>query len=236
MERTQIEELLRQSLSDGRLSRSEKDVLQQVLEDDAETKHDRNWLRSRAFAIAKESLIDADGKKAIDWLEDVTGLLILAARQTRASGTAGQIQEVHFSPGDACRLRIQELLRQSRNSADICVFTITDDRITDSIVDAAERGISVRVISDNDKAFDPGSDLRRLRDEGVPVRTDQSEFHMHHKFAVFDGRIAVSGSYNWTRSAAQHNEENIVVTSQETIVRRFQKQFDELWQQFAETA
>ncbi|MCA9059029.1 MAG: DUF1669 domain-containing protein, partial [Planctomycetaceae bacterium] len=86
---------------------------------------------------------------------------------------------------------------------------------------------------DNDKAFDPGSDLTRLRKAEIPVRTDETEYHMHHKFAVFDGRIAVSGSYNWTRSAADNNQENIVVTSQDAIVKRFTRQFTELWEQFA---
>ena len=89
----------------------------------------------------------------------------------------------------------------------ICVFTITDDRITDNIIDAHGRGVQVRVISDNDKAHDRGSDLSRLRRHGLPVAFDKTPDHMHHKFAVFDSKLLVSGSYNWTRSAADRNEE-----------------------------
>jgi phosphatidylserine/phosphatidylglycerophosphate/cardiolipin synthase-like enzyme len=56
---------------------------------------------------------------------------------------------------------------------------------------------------------------------------------MHHKFAVFDGLYLVTGSYNWTRSAATHNEENIVVSSDPRLVADFKRTFDSLWTRFA---
>jgi hypothetical protein len=33
------------------------------------------------------------------------------------------------------------------------VFTITDDRITEEIVDALKRGVAIRIITDNDKSL-----------------------------------------------------------------------------------
>ena len=63
------------------------------------------------------------------------------------------------------------------------------------------------------------------------VATADEHGHMHHKFAVFDGKIVVSGSYNWTRSAAEDNEENIVVTNEQKIVQSFHEQFGRLWTQ-----
>ena len=90
----------------------------------------------------------------------------------------------------------------------------------------------MRVISDDDKAHDRGSDVHRLADSGVPVRTDHSPNHMHHKFAIFDRMLLVNGSYNWTRSAAERNEENLVVTDDQRIVGCFQAEFEKLWDQF----
>ena len=49
-----------------------------------------------------------------------------------------------------------------------------------------KRGVRVRVISDNDKAHDKGSDVWRLPDLGAEVRVDRSPHHMHHKFAIID--------------------------------------------------
>jgi len=87
----------------------------------------------------------------------------------------------------------------------------------------------VRIVTDNDKEFDAGSDIAQLRQAGVPVAVDRTDAHMHHKFALFDGTWLLNGSYNWTRSAAQFNEENLVVHNDPGLVRQFQAQFDTLW-------
>ena len=112
------------------------------------------------------------------------------------------------------------------------MFTITDDRIADAILEAHHRGVKVRIISDDDKSFDRGSDIQRLRDANVSLRVDHSPHHMHHKFAVFDGRLAVTGSYNWTRGAAERNHENLVILDDPRIVPRFVDEFERLWAQF----
>jgi phosphatidylserine/phosphatidylglycerophosphate/cardiolipin synthase-like enzyme len=116
------------------------------------------------------------------------------------------------------------------------VFTITDDRITEEIVDALKRGVAIRIITDNDKAEDIGSDTLRLRNLGIPVRTDRTSNHMHHKFAIFDNATCVTGSYNWTRSAAEYNEENVVVQYDKSLIQQFRNAFDTLWESLAPDA
>jgi phosphatidylserine/phosphatidylglycerophosphate/cardiolipin synthase-like enzyme len=53
---------------------------------------------------------------------------------------------------------------------------------------------------------------------------------MHNKFALFDGKYALTGSYNWTRSAATSNEENLVVSNDSNLIRAFQGEFESLWE------
>ena len=123
------------------------------------------------------------------------------------------------------------MFQETRRKADVCIFTITDDRIKDAIMDAHQRGILVRIISDNDKANDLGSDIYQLERAGVPVRCDRTDYHMHHKYAIFDGKSLLTGSYNWTRSAARNNEENFIVTAEDSLVQRFENSFADLWKQ-----
>jgi phosphatidylserine/phosphatidylglycerophosphate/cardiolipin synthase-like enzyme len=165
-------------------------------------------------------------REVLDWLEEVVKLLQSPAmhQPTRA--------ESHFSPGDDCPMRIGGLFSAARKSADVCVFTITDDRISDAIIEAHRRGVEVRIITDNEKAFDPGSDISRLEREGVRVRVDRSPYHMHHKFAVFDEDLLLTGSYNWTRGAAECNEENFVITDERRLLSPFRELFERLWKQF----
>lgn len=111
----------------------------------------------------------------------------------------------------------------------ICVFTISDDRLSDAIMAAHRSGLTVRVISDNDKMHDRGSDVERLSQAGVNVRIDRSPEHMHHKFMVIDGHTVMTGSYNWTRSAETRNEENIIAVDDPQLATRFSEEFERIW-------
>ncbi|WP_132624557.1 phospholipase D-like domain-containing protein [Pseudomonas aeruginosa] len=95
------------------------------------------------------------------------------------------------------------------------------------------RGVPVRIISDDDKQFDEGSDIHALREAGVPLRIDDSPFHMHHKFALVDGAWLLNGSFNWTRSASVNNEENLLVTDDAVLIGAYRREFEELWGRYA---
>ncbi len=226
MDTDELDRALRSTLDDGRLSRGERQALSELLR---EAPLDRNqlWqLRARAFDVARERTTDPRALEALQWVEDTVKLLV----QLEPAATLARSYAC-FSPGDACLRAILNELGRAKETADICVFTITDDRIASAIVAAHQRGVSVRIITDNDKQFDLGSDIERLRQAGIPLRVDLTEHHMHHKFAVLDGATLLNGSFNWTRSAATFNEENLVVTSDVALVTAFSRQFMRLWEQ-----
>ena len=106
---------------------------------------------------------------------------------------------------------------------------ITDNRITRIIEEALTKGIHIRIISDNTKSEDRGSDLDRLRGSGIECRFDKTSAHMHHKFAISDNDLLLNGSYNWTRSASTENNENILVSNNAKLVQSFQNEFNRLW-------
>ena len=62
---------------------------------------------------------------------------------------------------------------------------------------------------------------------------DRSEHHMHHKFAIFDKAKLLTGSYNWTRSASLHNDENFLITGDTELLKAFTRMFDKLWRNFS---
>ena len=222
----EFDEILKQTLSDHRVSRGEKRALNSVIDEVRGDSQKLALLRSRAFELARQEVTDPESHAIISWLEDIAK--ILQPKEAETAGSSGR-SEAYFSPGDECRSAIVSLLRRAKKTADICVFTITDNDIASEIRDAHRRGVKVRIITDNDKAEDLGSDVDRLDDSGVPVRVDQTPHHMHHKYAIFDGDALLTGSYNWTRSAASSNEENIIVTYDEDLVREFVREFGKLW-------
>ncbi len=221
-----LDRSLRESAQDFTLDPGEKLKLRELgLQLDAGR---IRFLRNRAFDIAREVILGtpAETLDVLRWLEQVVKTL------DAASETSPVVSSAYFSPGDTCLRRLCDLMRGCKSTLDICVFTIADDRLTDAILECQARGIQVRVVSDNDKQHDSGSDIARLRDHGVAVRVDDGPYHMHHKFALFDGRLLANGSFNWTRSATHNNDENLVVTDDANLVRVFNLQFGKLWQQF----
>jgi mitochondrial cardiolipin hydrolase len=70
----------------------------------------------------------------------------------------------------------------------------------DEIKKRHNAGVRVRVISDDHMLKMKGSDIKELIEAGIACRTDSSPyFHMHHKFAIIDKKILLTGSFNWTK-------------------------------------
>ncbi len=230
MQDHEVKAVLAASLQDGQLDRTERDSFRAWLEKVAPDSQKRGLYQSMAFDLAREALDrnSVPPHSAINWLERIVKLLTPIA----SSAPAASIAEACFSPQHDCASRIVRLFEGARRSVDVCVFTITDDRITEAITRAHRRGVALRVITDNDKSYDAGSDIQRLERAGVPVRLDVTAYHMHHKFALFDGGLLLNGSYNWTRSASLNNEENFILTSDPKLVQPFRQLFDQLWKYF----
>ncbi|MDB4061080.1 phospholipase D-like domain-containing protein [bacterium] len=116
----------------------------------------------------------------------------------------------------------------------ICVFTISDNKISEEIIRAHKRNISVKVLTDSNKSFDKGSDIETIHNAGVPVKIDRTQSHMHHKFCIIDKESMLTGSYNWARSAAEQNQENIIVSDDAKMAKDFVREFDRLWENLAD--
>jgi cardiolipin hydrolase len=229
MKSDEIDEILLQTLDDRRLSRGERKALVAVFADYRDDPERLAYFRHRAFEIARRQLPGSRPGEVITWLEEVVKALSRASDPDSAPSLA----EAHFSPGDHCRRRIVSLIGLTRRTAEICVFTITDDRIAGALLDAHARGVQIRIITDDEKVTDRGSDVEDLAQAGIAVRMDHTEHHMHHKFAIFDDAFLVTGSYNWTHSAAAFNEENIVVSNDRRLIQAFGATFEQLWRSFA---
>ncbi|KAG2443325.1 hypothetical protein HYH02_009391 [Chlamydomonas schloesseri] len=197
----------------------------------------------------------ADLKAQVDQLKRQLAAAGQAAAPATAGGKGGVVETLFFpdeklpcrnnrKPGGCHRphcdyahtptslSRFLDYLGSATRTLDICVFTITNDDISDVVLELHKRGVRVRIISDNDQAHTQGSDIDKFRQAGIAVRQDKTSAHMHHKFAIIDGRLLLNGSFNWTRQAVTANNENVTVLSDPTLIRSFQQQFDKLWEMF----
>ena len=230
MDPSELDRLLSQTIADRSLQSAERKSLIEWISRNALSEQSRAFARSRAFEAARNAATP-ESLPIIEWLEDVVRVIY---RSNESSDSSEQSGYAYFSPGTTC---IQEVIRQfdmARLTCDVCVFTITDDRITRAIIRAYERGVKLRVITDDEKSHDLGSDIEQLKAIGIPCKMDIGQpAHMHHKFALFESKRLMSGSFNWTRSASEQNEENLIVTPDPVLVATFASRFEMLWQRMS---
>ncbi|MFK7787967.1 MAG: phospholipase D-like domain-containing protein [Phycisphaeraceae bacterium] len=225
----QLDRALDATLIDGVLSKAEEQSLRDAIEVLAGDRQGLAFIRNRAYRKARER-IERSPTDTLRWLEKIDKIVDNTVSPPEQGGKHADCL-VAFSPGEMGLEMIMRELRDAKRSLDICVFTITDNRISDTIIDAHRSGIAVRIITDNDKQFDDGSDIARMVRADVPTRFDPDTDHMHHKFAIVDGQRLITGSYNWTRGATR-NHENVTVLSEQQLVESFVKEFNHLWSTF----
>ncbi|HOV12589.1 MAG TPA: phospholipase D-like domain-containing protein [Bacteroidales bacterium] len=201
-----------------------KEEMLALLKESSIQSSDYGALRSYIFDKAYSFCNGNDLSKVLAWLEATLKLL-----ERGREPSAAKKPEVYFSPGAACRDRIHKALFEARCSVDICVFTISDNFISEAILSAEKRGIDIRIITDDDKCYDEGSDIHRLSKNNIAIRTDNSPALMHNKFVVIDNILTITGSYNWTRTAAMENGENIIVLYDAIVANTYLETFEKLW-------
>lgn len=221
---TELVALLENTFQDQKIDSLEKATLFDTFKPLSEEQ--RAFVRNRAFDIAKQFSRKNQGEPPYKWLEQIIKCL-------DNSSPLASNSSVYFSPGEDCLSALLGIILGATQRLDICVFTISDNRLRDALLNADKRGVAIRIITDNDKTEDQGSDVEDLIRAGLAVRMDETRHHMHHKFAIADRKQLATGSFNWTRSASKFNHENILIMNDETVVVQFEQEFDRLWQEFA---
>ncbi|XP_037664535.1 mitochondrial cardiolipin hydrolase [Choloepus didactylus] len=147
-----------------------------------------------------------------------------------AAGPAGCLCSLPH--GESSLSRLLRALLDARASLELCLFAFSSPQLGRAVQLLHQRGVRVRVITDCDYMALNGSQIGLLRKAGIQVRHDQDLGYMHHKFAVVDRRLLVTGSLNWTTQAIQNNRENVLLMEDEELVRLFLEEFERIWEEF----
>lgn len=137
--------------------------------------------------------------------------------------------DVCFSPEGQCSQVLIEEIDHAQETIHAAVYTFTDTDVAQALAEAQLRGIEVQV------ALDPWDGVNSsvqgyLEGEGVQARMCPNPAGiMHHKFAVFDGNVVLTGSYNWTESGDTLNDENLVRLTRSEIAVQYEDEFDRIW-------
>ena len=123
--------------------------------------------------------------------------------------------EIYFTPSSDCENLIIKNI-QKASEIDIAVYSINNDKIVLSII-----------VTDRLQAAGKHSKVQYLKDLGMSIRLNKKHKIEHNKFAVFDNKRVVTGSYNWTNPASSKNSENCLLI--EDAKQNYNNRFEYLW-------
>lgn len=138
--------------------------------------------------------------------------------------------EVYFSPDDGVAGHLVELIQTAQQSIYFMAFSFTSDVLAEAILERANEGVTVAgVMEESQVESNSGSDYERFRLAGLDIRLDGNPRNMHHKVILIDGNTVVVGSYNFSNSAENINDENVLVFHDARIAGQFMTEFERVF-------
>ncbi len=144
---------------------------------------------------------------------------------------------VAFRPNEPVESHIVRAIESSKESIQIALYEFTSRGILKALLAAKARGVKIEIILCDtavNPRNEPDADYKRYRSEQVwALIRNQMDVTVigrptkyginHHKFAVFDGKMAEFGSYNWTYTSEKNHYENVLFSTDADRVKAYQE-------------
>jgi phosphatidylserine/phosphatidylglycerophosphate/cardiolipin synthase-like enzyme len=142
----------------------------------------------------------------------------------------GSLVEVYFSPDDGTSARLVELIQGASRQVSFLAYSFTSDEIAAAMLGRADQGVQVSgVFETQQERSNVGTEYDHLRSAGLDVRLDGNPDNMHEKVIIIDGETVVTGSYNFSASAENRNDENTLVIHNPEIAASFLAEFQRVF-------
>jgi phosphatidylserine/phosphatidylglycerophosphate/cardiolipin synthase-like enzyme len=139
------------------------------------------------------------------------------------------IQVIFTSEDPALETAIIPLVNSATSSIRFLAFSFTDYPLANAMIQRMQQGVDVAGVFDKTQAGGQGAELGTLFCAGVPVRQDGNKQFMHNKVIIVDARYVVTGSLNYSTSAEESNDENVIIIDNLEIAQRYLEYFDRVW-------
>ena len=138
-----------------------------------------------------------------------------------------------FSRKGSVAEAIEQWIRSATMSVDVAIYRLTSARLALALAQAFGCGLSVRLVLDGTKYLENSTTRDILAGCQFPWRLaggrSSQQAKLHHKFAILDSRMVLTGSYNWTAESEEQNYENLVALSDIECITLFLEEFEALW-------
>jgi phosphatidylserine/phosphatidylglycerophosphate/cardiolipin synthase-like enzyme len=191
-------------------------------------------------SAARRSFVGLDGDYGI--VESMLKPLILFFALALPMGCAVQSQsgsntsniEVAFSPEGGSEALILKVIGAARRSVRIAAYSFTSPAVVRSLMDAKRRGVDVKVLVDDrgNRSQSSIAAMSLLAGAEIPLRVISAYAIHHDKYIVVDERHVQTGSFNYSRAAANTNSENVIaIWDNLAIAAKYLDHWENRWEQ-----
>jgi phosphatidylserine/phosphatidylglycerophosphate/cardiolipin synthase-like enzyme len=139
---------------------------------------------------------------------------------------------VLFSSEDEVVNHIIAFVQNAQTSVRFLAFSFTDYPLADTMIQrAATAGVDVKGVIEKVGSDGQGAEMVTLLCAGIPVRQDGNGSFMHDKLIIIDGHIVITGSLNFSSSADEANDENVIIVDNAEIASLYLQEFERVWAQ-----
>ena len=140
--------------------------------------------------------------------------------------------EIYFSPDDGVAAQLLALIQAARESIYFLAYSFTADDLGQAIRQRAADGLTVAGVMDDDQVNNnQGTEFDPFVQAGLDVLRDGNAGSMHHKLIIIDGKIVITGSYNFSASAEERNDENVVIMFSPDVAAIYMEEFHQVYDQ-----
>lgn len=147
---------------------------------------------------------------------------------TLADGT--QVEN-YFATHDEPAQQVIRTLSKAKKSIHFLAFSFTHDGIGQAMLDKVKLGVEVQGVFEKSQSTNSHTEYNRMKQAGLKVYQDGNSRNMHHKVIVIDGEIVICGSFNFSKSADESNDENLLIIHSPAVAKRFEQEFQKVMTQ-----
>jgi len=137
--------------------------------------------------------------------------------------------QVLFSPEDHAVNNLIALVNDAQTSIRFLAFSFTDYPLAQAMIDRSAAGVSVQGVYETFGSSSPRAELKTFLCAHVPVRQDGNPSFLHDKVIIIDDSIVVTGSLNFSSSADDENEENVLILENAEIAALYLTEYEKIW-------
>jgi phosphatidylserine/phosphatidylglycerophosphate/cardiolipin synthase-like enzyme len=137
-----------------------------------------------------------------------------------------QNTQVYFSPKGGCTQAVVAELDKAKTSIRVQAYSFTSAPIAKALVDAHKRGVKIEVILDKSQKSQHYTEADFIAHAEIPTFIDSTHSIAHNKVIIIDNETVLTGSFNFTKAAEEHNAENLLVIHDKALAMKY----DQNWQ------